>query len=177
MKDEKQHRAIVIFLDKRKLVQGNPLLFFLYIPGLFKLFFSNPVVVINDEGITYSPPSFGSFSFHSRILWEEISALYLGELTTSKRGKTKIRRFLCILPKDLEKFLQPFSLMSKTALSLLTIQVGTPFVISELLIQGTAEDLLSHIQNEYADLIRFHNIELRQKYSGSLTSSKKNIGE
>lgn len=67
--------------------------------------------------------------------------------------------------------------MSKTALSLLSIQVGTPFVISELLIQGTSEDLLSEITTEYADFIQLHNIEIRQKYAGSVISSKESIGE
>jgi hypothetical protein len=174
MKNEKIHRTIVIYLDKGKLVRANPLLIFLYIPGLYKLYFSNPVVVINDEGITYNPPKLGSFAFRSFISWEEISALYPGELTINKRGKMRVRRFLCILPKDVDRFLQPFSLMSKTALSLLTMQVGTPFVISELLIQGSAENLLSQIRTEYADFLRSHNIELRQKYSGSVTSSNRN---
>ena len=47
-----------------------------------------------------------------------------------RSGRTSIQRFLCILPKDVDAFLQRYTIMNKTILALLMMQVGSPFYSS-----------------------------------------------
>jgi hypothetical protein len=90
----------------------------------------------------------------------------------TRRGKVRVQKFLCIVPNNEEQFLQSFSLLNKTILSLLTIQVGSPFALSESLLTGTVDQLFTRIQTEYADLLQKYHIEIREVYRGSLTASR-----
>src|SRR5260370_41583794 len=148
------------------------------IPALARLLFPKPVVTINDESISYHAPRMGPFAFGGSLAWEEIKALYVGELTIPRGGgRTHIRRFLCILPKDIEAFLRPYTFMNKTVLTLLMMQVGSPFVLPEAMLPLSSDELLTRIRTHYADIIHTCEIELRKEYKGSLTASKKKIGE
>lgn len=148
------------------------------ISALARLLFPTPVVTINDEGISYHAPRIGPFAFGGSLAWEEIKALYIGELTMYRRGgRTNIQRFLCILPKDIDAFLRPSTVMNKTVLALLMMQVGSPFVLPEAMLPLPIDELLAHIRTQYAGTIHTYGIELRKEYKGSLTASKKKISE
>ena len=165
-------KKIVVYTDREKLIQERPRSVLLRISLFYNLFFANPILVIDNETISYNPPKIGPFAFQGAIRWEEIEALYLGELTTRRRGKIKVLRFLCILPRDVERFMQSFSLINKTVLGILMIQVGTPFAISESLLTGTVDQLLARIQIDYLDKLKEYHIEIREEYKGSITASK-----
>ena len=92
-------------------------------------------------------------------------------------GRTNIQRFLCILPKDIDTFLRPYTVMNKTVLTLLVMQVGSPFVLPEAMLPLSIDELLARIRTQYAGTIHTHGIELRKEYKGWLTASKKKIGE
>ena len=142
------------------------------IPALARLLFPKPAVTINDESISYHAPRMGPFAFSGSLTWEEIKALYIGELTMHRRGgRTYTQRFLCILPKDIEAFLRPYTLMNKTVLTLLMTQVGSPFVLPEAMLPLSIDELLTRIRTQYADIIYTCGIELRKEYKGSLTTS------
>ena len=141
------------------------------IPVLARLLFPKPVVIINDKGIAYRPPRTGPFAFGGSLVWEEIEALYIGELTMHRRT-TNTQRFLCILPKDIGAFLQPYTVMNKTVLALLSMQVGSPFVLPEAMLSLSIDELLTRLRTQYANTIHTYGIELRKTYKGSLTASK-----
>jgi hypothetical protein len=145
------------------------------IPALFWLL--RPVVTVNEKGILYHSPRMGPFAFGGFLAWEEIKALYVGELTMRRlSGRTNIQHFLCILPKDIDAFLRPYTIMNKTVLTLLMMQLGSPFALPELILPLSIDELLARILTECGDTISEYGIELRKEYKGSLTASKK-IGE
>lgn len=120
----------------------------------------------------------GPFSTGGSLAWEEMQALYIGELTMHRKGgRTSIQRFLCILPKDVSAFLQRYTIMNKTILSLLMMQVGSPFIIPQAMLPLSSDELLAHIRTQCADIIHEYGIELREEYKGSITASKKKIGK
>jgi hypothetical protein len=144
------------------------------IPALLWLLNPKPIVTINDDGISYHPPRMGPFSTGGSLAWEEMQALYIGALTMHHRsGRTTIQRFLCILPKDIDAFLQRYTIMNKTILSLLMMQVGSPFIIPQTMLPLSSDELKAHIRTQYTDIIHECGIELREEYKGSITASKK----
>ena len=148
------------------------------IPTLLWLLYPKPVVIVNDDGISYYPPRVGPFATGGSLAWEEIQALYIRDLTMGRRsGRTSIQRFLCILPKDVDAFPQRYTIMNKTILALLMMQVGSPFIVPESMLPLSIDELLSRICTKYADVIHEYGIELREEYKGSITASKKKIGE
>ena len=84
---------------------------------------------------------------------------------------------LCIFPKDIDAFLRPYTVMNKTVLTLLMMQVGSPFVLPEAMLPLSIDELLARIRTQYAGTIHTYGIELRKEYKGSLTASKKKIDE
>jgi hypothetical protein len=139
-------------------------------PALFRLLFPKPIVTIDDNGIAYQPSRIGPFGFHGSLAWGEIKSLYIGELTMNKRGRTNVRRFLCVLPRDVDAFLQSYPLLSRTALSLMMLQIHTPLVLPEAILPLSVDELLARIRTQYADIIQAYEIELREEYKGSLTA-------
>ena len=147
------------------------------IPALLWLLYPKPIVTVNDDGISYRPPRMGPFATGGSLAWEEIQALYIGELTMHRRsGRKSIQRFLCILPKDVDAFLQRYTTMNKTVLALLMMQVGSPFIVPESMLPLPIDELLARIRTQYTDAIHEYGIELREEYKGSITASKKKIG-
>jgi hypothetical protein len=145
------------------------------IPALARLLFPKPVVTVNDEGISYHPPWIGPFAFGGSLAWEEIKALYAGELAMRRwNGRTSIQRFLCILPRDVDAFLRPYTVMNKTVLTMLMMQVSSPFVLPEAMLPLSIDELLARVRTQYADTIYTHGIELRKEYKGSFTASSRN---
>jgi len=145
------------------------------LPALFRLLFPKPIVTVDDQGIAYQPSRIGPFVFDGSLAWGEIKALYIGELTMNKRKSTNISRFLCILPKDVDAFLQSYPLLSKTVLSLMLMQVNTPFALPEAMLPLSVDELLARIRTQYADIIQAYEIELWEEYKGSLTTSSKKM--
>lgn len=140
------------------------------IPTLLWLLYSKPLVTVNDDGISYRPPRMGPFATGGSLAWEEIQALYIGELTMHRRSRRKsIQRFLCILPKEVDSFLQPYTIMNKTILTLLMMQVGSPFIVPESMLPLSIDELLARIRTKYADAIHEYEIKLREEYKGSIT--------
>ena len=133
-----------------------------YVPGFLRLLFPKPLVTINDSGISYDPPRIGPLSFRSSLAWKGIEALYISELTTRQRGRRSTQRVLCVLPRDVEAFLQPYALLNKTVLTLLLTQAGSPFAIPESVIPIPVDELLAHVRTHYADVISAYGIEIRQ---------------
>jgi hypothetical protein len=148
------------------------------IPSLLWLLHPKPVVIVNDDGISYHPPRMGPFATGGSLAWEEIQALYISNLTMDRKsGRTSIQRFLCVLPKDADAFLERDTIMNKIILALLMMQVGSPFVVPESMLPLPIDVLLARIRTNYADAIHEHEIELREEYKGSITASKKKINE
>src|SRR6266481_5968077 len=132
------------------------------IPALLWLLYPKPIVTVNDDGISYRPPRMGPFATGGSLAWEEIQVLYIGELAMHRRsGRKSIQRFLCILPKDVDAFLQRYTTMNKTVLALLMMQISSPFLVPESTLPLPIHE---------------HGIELREEYKGSITASKKKIG-
>lgn len=130
-----------------------------YIPLLPWFLFPKPVVAITDEGISYSPPRIGPLAFRGELSWKQIKALYITEVTTHQLGRRGTQRVLCVLPKNVEAFLQPYTLRNKTVLTMFLTQFGSPFIIPETFISVTVEELLTHIRLYYADAISTYEIE------------------
>ncbi len=143
------------------------------LPALVWLLFPWPVLTVDDEGIQYRPPRMGPFAFGGSLGWEEIQALYVGELVMQGRGRTRVQRFLCVLPKDVEGFLRSYPFLPMTVLSLLKMQVGSPFVLPGSMLPLSVDALFASIRTRYAEMIQIHRIELRDEYKGSLTVSRK----
>ena len=157
------HRATAV---TRMLVMLSRVLLLLWgwfsIPALTWLLFPKPVVIVNDESILYHFPRIGPFAFSGSLAWEEIKALYLGELTLRRiSGRTSTQRFLCILPRDVDAFLRPYAIMNKTVLTMLMTQVGSPFVLPKAMLPLSIDELLARVRTQYADTIHTHGIELR----------------
>ena len=148
------------------------------IPALLWLLYPKPIVTVNDDGISYRPPRMGPFATGGSLAWEEIQALYIGELMMHRRsGRNSIQRFLCILPKNIDAFLQRYTIMNKTILTIMMMQISSPFLVPESMLPLPIDELLARIRTKYADAIHEHGIELREEYKGSITASKKKIGE
>ena len=94
-----------------------------------------------------------------------------------RSGRKSIQRLLCILPKNVDAFLQRYTIMNKTVLALLMMLVGSPFIVPESMLPLSIDELLARIRTQHADAIHEHGIELREEYKGSITASKKKIGE
>ncbi len=165
-------KKITVYTDREKLIQESPRSVLLRIPFFYNLFSAKPILVIDNETISYNPPRMGPFAFQGSIKWEEIEALHLGELITRKRGKVKVSRLLCILPHGVERFMQSFSLLNKTVLGILMIHVGVPFAVSEALLTVPVDQLLARIQTDYSDKLQEYHIEIREEYKVSITASK-----
>jgi hypothetical protein len=63
--------------------------------------------------------------------------------------------------------------MNKTILTLIMMQVGSPFVVPKSMLSLPIDELLSGIRTNYAVAIHEHGIELREEYKGTITASKK----
>ena len=120
------------------------------------------------------PPRMGPISFSNSLIWQEIQALNICELTMKPRiGRKNIQRILCILPKDVETFLQHHTFINMTILVILMNQVGSPSIIPESMLPLPVNELLARIRTQYADAIHDYGIELRKEFKGSITASKK----
>ena len=145
----------------------------LFLPTLYWLLLVKPMVRVNAQGISYNAPWTVFLNFSASITWEEIAALYISELTMSRRGRSGTYRLLCVLPKDLESFLRRYKLLNMTVRVIVMKATDTPFMIPDTMLPVTADELLSRIREQYADEIQAHGIELREVHKTSLTSSKR----
>src|SRR5260221_6666225 len=147
-----------------------------FIPALLWLLYPKPIVTVNDEGISYRPPRMGPFATGGSLAWEEIQALYIGELAMHRRsGRKSIQRFLCILPKDVDAFLQRYTIMNKTILTIMMMRIGFPFLFPDPMLPLPIDESLGGFRTKYAEAINEHGIELREESKGSLTASKRKL--
>ena len=56
-----------------------------FFPFLSRLLFPKPLLIVNDEGIIYQPPSVWFVNLAWNIKWKEISAMYITELSVQKK--------------------------------------------------------------------------------------------
>ena len=160
-------RALIMFSRASLLAWG-----WLGIPTLIQLLFPKPIVIVNDEGIFYYSPRMGPFTFSGSLAWREIQALYIGELMMPRRGgPTNSQRFLCVLPRDVEAFLRPYTLMSRIVLTWMMRWISSPFVLPEALLPLSIDELIERVRTQYAATILANEIELRDTYQGSFTTS------
>jgi len=145
---------------------------YLMVPSLVRLLFPKPLVVVNQHGITYSPPSVGVFDFGASLAWNEIEALYPFELTINRPDGPTVYNFLCVVPRDVEKFMYRRNLMNMTIMAILMNQTKTPFMIPESTLPISINALLTHLRVLYADELRTHSVEIRTEQTNTLTSSK-----
>jgi len=114
----------------------------------------------------------GPFTFSGSLAWREVQALYIGELTMPRRGgKTGSQRFLCVLPRDVEAFLRPYTPMNKIVLTWMMRWISSPFALPEALLPLPIDELFEHVRAQYAATILANEIERRATYQGSFTAS------
>ncbi len=71
----------------RKCYKNNNYSIITDFPALLWLLYPKSIVTVNDDGISYSPPRIGPLATGSSLAWEEIQALYVGELTFLRRNE------------------------------------------------------------------------------------------
>lgn len=141
---------------------------YLTIPSLLRLLVPQPLVVVNQHGITYNPPSAAFLDFGASLAWDEIAALYPLEWTIGRPGGTSAYNFLCIVPRDVEAFLRRRTFMNMTVMVILMNQTHVPFMIPEPTLPISVHALLAHICVLYADEIRAHGIEIGEQQANTL---------
>jgi hypothetical protein len=178
---------MVVYLDRGKLLRANGATILL--GGGLAVLALDPwrhgivatrmlaIISVDDEGISYDIPRTGPFAFGGSLGWGEIKALYVGEITLSRRGQAGVQRLLCVLPRDEEAFLRRYSVMTMAVLALMKMGVGSPFVIPEAMLPLTIDELYERVRTQFAEMIEANGIELREEYKGSLGASKKMNGE
>jgi hypothetical protein len=145
------------------------LLFFwesLFLPQWYRLLFPRPVVVVNEEGITYDPTAPWFVAFALKIRWEEIAAVFLSELIIRGEKRTRTPRFLAIMPKDQEAFVKKQKLLRPRRLPLLVMmsRIGTPFLLPELAIYPfSLDELLAQIRTKYQLELKANAIEIGEE--------------
>ena len=100
------------------------------------------------------------------ILWEEIAAIYINELTIHGKKRIGTNRLLAIIPKDIDAFIQRKKLLRPNRLPLWVVMsmTKTPFMLYEqLTLPVTLEELLTQISTHYQDKIQANGIEIRKE--------------
>jgi hypothetical protein len=142
------------------------LLFFwelFYFSTWYRLLFPRPVLVVDDEGITYQPSLPWFINSDMTIRWEEIATIYPTEFMTHGRQRTTHVRFLSIKPRDQESFFRRQRLLSPRRLPLLVemSKTGTFFMLPERMISPLKVDiLLTQIIEDYQAEIESHDIQV-----------------
>ncbi len=138
----------------------------LFIPSFYRLLFHVPSLIVNENGFTLSLGGTWLIDIDMSIRWEEIAALYINEITTHGKKRTRTNRLLAVIPKDedaffqREKMLRPNRFPIWGALSL----TKTPFMLFEqLILPTTLETLLAQISTQYNDKIQANGIEIREE--------------
>ncbi len=151
---------------------ASPYLLFVspVIPALYRFLFRIPIVVINEQGISYNPGPIWFIKLDMSIRWEEIAALYVNELTIRRqkhpRKRTRSFRFLAVLPNDQETFFQREKILSLRRFPLWGIMgaTKTPFMLPEqVTYPSSPEDILNLIRSAYQDKIQENAIEIREE--------------
>ena len=139
----------------------------LFFSHILRLLIPQPVLVVTDKEIHYQPPAPWFVALELTILWEEIAAMYLNELTIHNKRQTATYRTLCIMPKDREAYFQRYRLLHPRRLPLLVIMAKTdsPFQISEPIVYPLSMDkLFTQIQTRFQEQIQAHQIEIREEH-------------
>lgn len=89
-----------------------------------------------------------------------------------RSGRTTIHHFLCILPKDVDAFLQRYTTINMAVLALIMMQVNSPFNIPASMVPLSIDELLTRIRTHYAHIIQKYGIEIWEEYKASMTASK-----
>lgn len=154
----------------------------LHLHAWYRLLFPRPDLVINEQGIVYTPalPWFVNMSL--KIRWEEISAMHIGYWTAQgKMPRSGVSRFLFIIPKDIEEFSQqllrlnvleglaqqtlPRRLQALLIGRLLPLLMVTWFGGALLLplLPISLDELLAQIGSRFQEEIQQHGIEIREE--------------
>ena len=172
--------VLVFALEKRRVARPivwvvSVLLFLwemFYFSTWYRLLFPRPVLVVDEEGITYQPDSPWFVNMDMTIRWEEIASVYPTEFTLHGKQRTMHTRFLSIQPKDQESFFQRQRLLSPRRLPLLVTmsKTGTFFMLPERMISPLKVDmLLAQIVEGYQEEIESNEIQVlieRKTYVG-----------
>ncbi len=147
---------------------AGPLLLFVspFIPSFYRLLFRIPIVVINEEGISYNPGPVWLIKLGMSIHWEEIAELYINELTIRGKKRTSTNRLLAVTPKDEDAFFQREKILSLRRFPLWFIMTATktPFMLFEQVIYPSSpENILDLITSQYQDKIQENGIEIREE--------------
>ncbi len=138
----------------------------LFLSAIYRLFFPQPVVIVNDKGIDYRPISPWFVAIGMTMRWEEMAAMYLNELILRGKKRTVTHRFLSIMPKDQEVYSEQHKLLRPRRLPLLMMMSKTdsPFMLPEhLIFPLTLDELLSQIRVHYQEQIQANGIEMREE--------------
>ena len=157
MGNHSDKRTINLYPDKLQLLKGL---------NLYRLLFPTPILVVNGEGIFYNPLSLWFVNLKMSISWKEIAAMYLQELTLRGKEGTKTYDLLCILPKDLEEFVQRQQLGGRGRFAVLGAmsKSNAPFMIFEKTIfPHRLDELFARIGDSYREEIQIYGIEMREK--------------
>lgn len=141
---------------------------YLIVPSLLRLLVPQPLVVVNQHGITYDPPRAAFLDFGASLAWDEVATIYPLEWTIGRPGGTSTYNFLCIVPRDVEAFLRRRTFMNMTVMAILMNQTHAPFMIPEPVLPISVHALLAHICVLYADEIRAHDIEIGEQQANTL---------
>ncbi len=134
-----------------------------YFSTWYRLLFPRPVLVIDDEGITYQPGSPWFINWDMTIRWEEIACVYPTEFMTRGKQQTTHTRFLSIKPRDQNSFFRRQMLLSPRRLPLLVemSKTGTFFMLPERMINPLEVDiLLAQIIEQYQAEIESNQIQV-----------------
>lgn len=109
-----------------------------------------PMLLINREGIVVSPmPLVAGFS----ISWGEIEAIF--------PSYHSWYAFLCIVPKDPDRYLKTHFHGLARLYRQVTAYVGSPLYIAQINLDKRIEEILQHVCSQYASELSYYHIQVR----------------
>lgn len=174
------NRAIAIYPHRRMLLLG------LY---LYRLLVPTPLVLVNEQGIVSHPLGFLFLKWRMAITWPEIAAIYVHEVISQppppprvfrllKISLTSTSRYLAIIPKDPEVFLERrkmthvWTLARTFPLWMVMEMTKTPMFIAESHIAPVSvAGLLAQICGRFQAELEANSIEIREPQRTDLSQS------
>lgn len=144
--------------------------------ALYRLLVPTPQVLVNETGIDYHPVSLWLLKWRRTISWAEIAAMYLSEVTIQTTKGAKTRRYLSIVPKDLDAFVLRYRLFRRLNMAFLVIAgvTETPFVIpAEMIAPFSLDELFAQICTQFQAEIQANGIEIREEQKTEVSPQTK----
>nr|BBH91059.1 hypothetical protein KTC_58100 [Thermosporothrix sp. COM3] len=118
----------------------------LILPWVIFLIVRKPIVQVNEQGISYRmPPFFSPFISTLALPWEQIAALYV------ERAGQGDEHMLCVLPRDVDAFLEGVHWLNLPLMSLCLTGFGAPVAIPAGLLPLTVEELHAQICHQFQE--------------------------